>query len=416
MILDISSSMKSDYKLKILRETMIMVIDTTTFADWIGVVAFNTVAKNYEPTLVKATSENKAKIKAFINNLNPANETDYEIAFEATFEMIKTSEKLEKVNFCKTIFLMMTDGASRDVLENKTNLINLFFKLDTENKVNATMFAFTIGPEVPKDIPFELACQTHGIFQNILDSQSIYNSLVPYFTYIAAGLNRTSVIWTEPYEDDIGLIISAAYPIYDKNSSPPFLMGVIGTDILAKNFLEFDNFENIYNELLERSQLCFSQSLNECQLQSIRNNYKCNLTDLNGSNNSNVSNDSSGSNGFNCLELQKTAPLCNSFNKSPFFQESIHPRTTGFNACCDCGDGGDGDTNLIIGLTVGLGGGLGFLIVLYLCYRWRKSKEGKKIIKPPKPKEAKMLDDNVVQNREINLQPLNINEINLNTN
>ena len=50
-----------------------------------------------------------------------------------------------------------------------------------------------------------------------------------YYDFLATGMDRDEVIWTEPYEDANGLgqIVTAAMPVYDRRTSPPGLVAVV---------------------------------------------------------------------------------------------------------------------------------------------------------------------------------------------
>ena len=371
MILDISNSMNDDGKIYMMKQTATTIIDTLSITDWVGITAFNSEASNYNDFLVRATSDNKAFIKNYINNLTPISETNFEAAFNKAFSMITNSYQAEYGNLCKTIIMFMTDGYPTVGEQNSTKILSLVKSLDL---YNSTIFTYALGSEASPEIPSLLACNFHGIFDSVESSSDLLDAMQNYYIYVANGLNRTSAIWTEPYIDASGLgnVTTSGYPIYDRSTTPPYLIGVVGIDILMSDIQKFgDNSQIILNELVARSQKCSSDLLSECQLESLRGQYAC------------------GSTNATCNKIGKTANLCSSFNKFPFMEGSKHTTQVDINLCCGnytCNGGDNNNIGIIVGPV--LGSVVVIIIIFIIIYVFYRRPSKKKQIEKKKSIEG----------------------------
>ena len=109
-----------------------------------------------------------------------------------------------------------------------------------------------------------------------------------YTRFLAWGRRGLDVIWSNIYEDSLGLglMATAAMPVYsadtvgsDGSAIPGVLVGVVGHDAIVKEFedagLEPDS---VVARLSRRSELCPEVGLADCQFQvhlSQRNKTRC---------------------------------------------------------------------------------------------------------------------------------------------
>lgn len=207
-----------------------------------------------------------------------------------------------------------------------------------------------------------------------------------YYIYVAAGLNRSTCIWTEPYDDAVGIgkVTTAAYPIYDRSANPPYLIGVTGLDLLLDDLIAFENYDQILDELISRSGRCTSDILSECHLESLRGEYKCNSIDENTT----------------CESIGKTTKLCSSFTNYAFNEGSTHLESVDLNQCCGnyiCDKGQDEDVGIIVGPVIGGVFVIILIVVIYIIYKRRapRNEPVNNVFNPVIPPENEQQNENV---------------------
>lgn len=83
LLLDISGSMESDFKLVSAKEALISVVKTLSNNDFVGIVTFSDEAQSR--SLSRATIENKESIIEYIEGLEGSGSTNYKAAFDKAF-------------------------------------------------------------------------------------------------------------------------------------------------------------------------------------------------------------------------------------------------------------------------------------------------------------------------------------------
>jgi len=383
--------MGNDGKIQALINTAQDVVNTLSIADWIGVTTFNDKVLNYNDTLVRASSTNKVLLNNFLSNLTlGADKTNYELALTTAFNMLATTFDEEDGITCNTIIIFITNGIPNEGEQNPEILLSNIDELDNYNTI---MFTFGLGTNSNSYILQHFACNFNGIYQQVVSPGDLPFALSNYSIYIAAGLTRTSCIWTEPYIDALGLgwVTTVAYPIYDKSVIPPFLIAVAAMDLLESDLKQFgDNSEEVLSELILRSEKCTLNLISECQLESLRGRFKCNST-----------NDT-------CDPVKTTAPLCENFNKIPYRQGSIHMLEVDINTCCGnfiCQD--PPPTGIIVLVVLG-GVGVILLCVFIVrklgCFRKRKDND-----ETPVPSQTRKIEE-ITLNYKQNSEAARLNE------
>jgi len=110
IILDISGSMDRQDRISIARKAAIDVIDALTIGDHFGVVLFSSEAKTPENYLLKATKENKDKMKNYINDIEIGGQTNFYAGFKTAYELLSESVLIESNSGCNSAMLFLTDG------------------------------------------------------------------------------------------------------------------------------------------------------------------------------------------------------------------------------------------------------------------------------------------------------------------
>lgn len=411
--------MKEESKLSFMKEACKNILNALTVSDWIGIIVFNTNAQNYREYLIRANSTNKAEILNYIENLEATGNTNYEEAFTKTFALLSNTFQNEYGNNnCKKILMFLTDGAPSVGEQNATKLISKIKGLD---QWNSTIFTYFLGADADSaqsaiNLLKKIACEFHGFFQVIPSSRDISSIMGNYYIYVAAGLNRSTCIWTEPYDDAVGLgkVTTAAYPIYDRSSNPPYLIGVTGLDLLLEDLIAFENYDQILDELISRSGRCTSDILSECHLESLRGDYKCNSIDENTT----------------CESIGKTAKLCSSFTNYALNEGSVHLQSIDLQQCCGnyiCGE--EENVGIIVGPAIGGFFGLVLIIAVIVWIVKRNNNTNQppirdNIFNPVIQAENEQQNENIVNNQinidnivvsnPINRQDSENNEINRN--
>lgn len=231
--------------------------------------------------MVRATKENINKMIDHINNITLRVGTNYEAAFNEVYNLIKRTKADEYGELCSEyILILLTDGQESNDITNKNNLIDLINILYKE--FNPILFSFSIGEGSEPNFLNDLSWRLWGLTQKVTKSSKLNNALLNYFLLLSYGAERKDPIWVEDYKDidENGgdNIATIAIPIYDRSVTPPFLLGVIGVDFNLDMFNQNEISKKIFYQNVIESNKCTKISLNECQLESLRGNYKCNRT------------------------------------------------------------------------------------------------------------------------------------------
>eukprot|EP00828_Plagiopyla_frontata_P024674 TRINITY_DN3148_c0_g1_i1.p1 TRINITY_DN3148_c0_g1~~TRINITY_DN3148_c0_g1_i1.p1 ORF type:complete len:362 (+),score=52.52 TRINITY_DN3148_c0_g1_i1:462-1547(+) len=295
MVIDISGSMTESINEKMIRVDAIKkaassVVDTLTSFDWIGFIAFNTEVQYYNDTLVKATDENKIKIKKYIQRLVAVGKTNYENAFSATFDLIRNSNEKEQGTSCQTIVQFLTDGQVTSGKDGDELIAYLEQQKESLQDQEILVFTYAVGKfeDQAKELLNNIACTFKGIFTSLSDNDDINTSMASYYRFIAATLTFDNPAWVGPYEDSLGAgtLISVTYPVYLRTQEPPIFIGVVSVDIMMDKFYEIEGNKGVVLDTLkQRSVKCVKNNLTECQIQKLRGSNVCPNVNLSECNN-----------------------------------------------------------------------------------------------------------------------------------
>lgn len=351
LVIDTSGSMTKNSRLEIAQEAAKLLVGTLNINDWYGLVTFSSDSKKHSSTLQRATNKNIEHWKEIIDNLSANGETNFEAAFRSAFEMLRNTKEDEFGNACESVLIFLTDGRATRGKTGKSllNLIN-----DLNKYYQATIFSYALGTGATVSILKELACATNGMFERVYEESNLIRSMNSYYFMLAQGLEKNTTKWTEPYLDanGMGLVTTTSHPVYDYTVNPPFLLGVVGIDLVMDDMYKYSNNEEILKELVTRSKSCSKFTLDECQLNSIRT-YNCQFV-----------NDK-------CTALISGAPTCSSLLEGLTFVEGTQDEDYGSGyKCC-----GYNECAMIAGVVIG---SIFFVIILagfIICYIKRKNKK-----------------------------------------
>jgi len=220
IILDISGSMQTADRISLAKSAVVSVLSTLGSSSMVAVIAFNhELTKScFGDELVAATPRNVDKLIDFVNSLGATGSTDFEIAFEAAFDILEHGSQS-----CKSSILFLTDGIADD----PSDIISDRNTAD----VGATIFSYTLGDGADTRIPAAVANMTNGVYTHIDDNdESLINKMSSYYMYYALGdtANNDMVI-TSPYLDFAtgAAMITMALPVYFSD----YFVGVVGIDL-----------------------------------------------------------------------------------------------------------------------------------------------------------------------------------------
>lgn len=120
IVIDVSGSMQSANRLPLARDAAVKVLDTLTWFDFVGVMAFSTGVKRPTASPVPATDVWKKTLTKWIRDLQHDASTNYRAALAAAFDWALSAAVFEKGDSdpdrcfsaaCKTAILFLSDGA-----------------------------------------------------------------------------------------------------------------------------------------------------------------------------------------------------------------------------------------------------------------------------------------------------------------
>ncbi|XP_053108701.1 voltage-dependent calcium channel subunit alpha-2/delta-1 isoform X3 [Hemicordylus capensis] len=236
ILVDASGSV-SGLTLKLIRTSVIEMLETLSDDDFVNVVSFNDNAQNVScfNHLVQANVRNKKKLKEAVYKINAKGITDYKKGFSYAFEqLLNHSHSIFRAN-CNKIIMLFTDGGEERAQE-------IFTKYNKERKVR--VFTFSVGQHNYDKGPIQwMACQNKGYYYEIPSIGAIRINTQEYLDVLGrpmvlAGERAKKVQWTNVYLDalELGLVISGTLPVFNltkdqNNKQNQLILGVMGVDV-----------------------------------------------------------------------------------------------------------------------------------------------------------------------------------------
>ena len=288
LVLDVSGSMGNNDRMELTKEAALTVINTLTNSDFVAVIIFSNTAQQLRipgqqaGTLVAASTENIAQLSPLIMSIDPYGGTNFEAAFRKAFEVLGATGEYSAN--CHTAILFLTDGTpTSGSIQSESGLNSLVQGLNTnpDGSLKTTMFTYTLGSGASTTIPLAIACGNRGIYAHVDDGGNLRGQMSQYYDYYAT-LRRAGdegVVWVEPYIDasGAGMLVTASKAVYDSQSSPSRLIGVVAVDILVSDLEEAGeqagiDYEGVVRHLALRNTCPNIETINitDCELNSIR--------------------------------------------------------------------------------------------------------------------------------------------------
>uniref|UniRef100_A0A8C7CP70 Calcium channel, voltage-dependent, alpha 2/delta subunit 2a n=1 Tax=Oncorhynchus kisutch TaxID=8019 RepID=A0A8C7CP70_ONCKI len=177
IIVDVSGSV-SGLTLKLMKTSVMEMLDTLSDDDYVNVARFNEKADAVVPcfkTLVQANMRNKKIFKESIMHMQAKGTTDYKSGFQFAFEQLLNDTGAPRAG-CNKMIMMFTDGG-----EDRAQ--DIFEKYNWPNKT-IRVFTFSVGQHNYDVTPLQwIACANKGFYYEIpsigairINTQVIYPS------------------------------------------------------------------------------------------------------------------------------------------------------------------------------------------------------------------------------------------------
>ncbi|XP_053724518.1 voltage-dependent calcium channel subunit alpha-2/delta-2a isoform X2 [Synchiropus splendidus] len=237
IIVDVSGSV-SGLTLKLMKTSVVEMLDTLSDDDYVNVARFNEKADAVVPcfrTLVQANVRNKKIFKEAVMHMQAKGTTDYKSGFTFAFEQLLNETSAPRAN-CNKMIMMFTDGGEDRAQE-------IFERYNWPNKT-VRVFTFSVGQHNYDVTPLQwIACANKGYYFEIPSIGAIRINTQEYLDVLGrpmvlAGPKAKQVQWTNVYQDalGLGLVITGTMPVFNltadsTSSQNQLILGVMGVDI-----------------------------------------------------------------------------------------------------------------------------------------------------------------------------------------
>uniref|UniRef100_A0A8C3SV39 VWFA domain-containing protein n=1 Tax=Chelydra serpentina TaxID=8475 RepID=A0A8C3SV39_CHESE len=233
ILVDASGSV-SGLTLKLIRTSVIEMLETLSDDDFVNVVSFNNDAQNVScfNHLVQANVRNKKKLKEAVYKISAKGITDYKKGFSYAFGQLNHS--VSRAN-CNKIIMLFTDGGEERAQE-------IFHRYNRDK--NVRVFTFSVGQHNYDKGPIQwMACQNKGYYYEIPSIGAIRINTQEYLDVLGrpmvlAGDKAKQVQWTNVYLDalELGLVITGTLPVFNltedqHGNKNQLILGVMGVDV-----------------------------------------------------------------------------------------------------------------------------------------------------------------------------------------
>ncbi|XP_044885971.1 voltage-dependent calcium channel subunit alpha-2/delta-1 isoform X2 [Mauremys mutica] len=234
ILVDASGSV-SGLTLKLIRTSVIEMLETLSDDDFVNVVSFNNNAQNVScfNHLVQANVRNKKKLKEAVYKISAKGITDYKKGFIYAFQQLQNHSG-SRAN-CNKIIMLFTDGGEERAQE-------IFNTYNKDKKVR--VFTFSVGQHNYDKGPIQwMACQNKGYYYEIPSIGAIRINTQEYLDVLGrpmvlAGDKAKQVQWTNVYLDalELGLVITGTLPVFNRTvdqqgNKNQLILGVMGVDV-----------------------------------------------------------------------------------------------------------------------------------------------------------------------------------------
>uniref|UniRef100_A0A667XS41 Calcium voltage-gated channel auxiliary subunit alpha2delta 2 n=1 Tax=Myripristis murdjan TaxID=586833 RepID=A0A667XS41_9TELE len=236
ILVDVSGSV-SGLTLKLIKASVMEMLDTLSDDDYVNVARFNEKAEAVVPCfkhLVQANVRNKKIFKDAVQQMQAKGTTDYKSGFHFAFNQLLNKTNVPRAN-CNKIIMLFTDGG-----EDRAQ--DIFVQYNWPNKT-VRVFTFSVGQHNYDVTPLQwIACTNKGYYFEIRSICAIRINTQEYLDVLGrpmvlAGSVAKQVQWTNVYQDALGLgmVVTGTLPVFnltmDGNSQNQLILGVMGVDV-----------------------------------------------------------------------------------------------------------------------------------------------------------------------------------------
>uniref|UniRef100_A0A8C5A778 VWFA domain-containing protein n=1 Tax=Gadus morhua TaxID=8049 RepID=A0A8C5A778_GADMO len=226
----------SGLTLKLIKASVMEMLDTLSDDDYVNVARFNEKAEAVVPCfkhLVQANIRNKKIFKDAVQQMQAKGTTDYKSGFHFAFNQLLNTN-VPRAN-CNKIIMLFTDGG-----EDRAQ--DIFVQYNWPNKT-VRVFTFSVGQHNYDVTPLQwIACTNKGYYFEIRSICAIRINTQEYLDVLGrpmvlAGGIAKQVQWTNVYQDALGLgmVVTGTLPVFnltmDGNSQNQLILGVMGVDV-----------------------------------------------------------------------------------------------------------------------------------------------------------------------------------------
>ncbi|KAM8868336.1 voltage-dependent calcium channel subunit alpha-2/delta-2b [Synchiropus picturatus] len=236
ILVDVSGSV-SGLTLKLIKASVMEMLDTLSDDDYVNVARFNEKAEAVVPCfkhLVQANVRNKKIFKDAVQQMQAKGTTDYKSGFHFAFNQLLNKTNVPRAN-CNKIIMLFTDGG-----EDRAQ--DVFMQYNWPNKT-VRVFTFSVGQHNYDVTPLQwIACTNKGYYFEIRSICAIRINTQEYLDVLGrpmvlAGSEAKQVQWTNVYQDALGLgmVVTGTLPVFNLtmngNSQNQLILGVMGVDV-----------------------------------------------------------------------------------------------------------------------------------------------------------------------------------------
>uniref|UniRef100_A0A8C8M4A1 VWFA domain-containing protein n=1 Tax=Oncorhynchus tshawytscha TaxID=74940 RepID=A0A8C8M4A1_ONCTS len=234
IIVDVSGSV-SGLTLKLMKTSVMEMLDTLSDDDYVNVARFNEKADAVVPcfkTLVQANMRNKKIFKESIMHMQAKGTTDYKSGFQFAFEQLLNDTGAPRAG-CNKMIMMFTDGG-----EDRAQ--DIFEKYNWPNKT-IRVFTFSVGQHNYDVTPLQWIACCVCVCVFVISLMCVFSSLSQEYLdvlgrpMVLAGPKAKQVQWTNVYQDalGLGLVITGTMPVFNltADANSQLVLGVMGVDV-----------------------------------------------------------------------------------------------------------------------------------------------------------------------------------------
>ncbi|KAL4630680.1 voltage-dependent calcium channel subunit alpha-2/delta-2-like isoform X1 [Arapaima gigas] len=236
ILVDVSGSV-SGLTLKLIKASVIEMLDTLSDDDYVNVARFSEKAEPVVPCfrhLVQANVRNKRIFKQAVQRMQAKGTTDYKSGFHFAFQQLLSVTNVPRAN-CNKVIMLFTDGG-----EDRAQ--DVFEQYNWPNKT-VRVFTFSVGQHNYDVTPLQwIACANKGYYFEIRSICAIRTNTQEYLDVLGrpmvlAGNRAKQVQWTNVYQDalGLGLVVTGTMPVFnltmEGSSQNQLILGVMGVDV-----------------------------------------------------------------------------------------------------------------------------------------------------------------------------------------